>query len=85
MVTYMKTTVEIADPLLAEARKVAARKGTTLRALIKAGLRHTLDQEKARKPFRLRLVTFCGEGLHPDAGDGSWERVRSLAYERHGA
>ena len=71
--------------MLAEARKVAARKGTTLRALIEAGLRQTLEQEKARKPLRLRLVTFSGEGLHPDAGDGSWERLRALAYEKHGA
>jgi hypothetical protein len=83
----MKTTVEIADALLNEARKVAARKGLTLRALIERGLRRTLDEEKeqARRPFRLQLVTFRGEGLQPEAGDGSWERLRSLVYQNHGA
>jgi hypothetical protein len=87
MVAHMKTTVEIADTLLNEARKVAARQGTTLRALIERGLRRTLDDEKAsaQRPFRLQLVTFRGEGLQPEAGDGSWDRVRSLAYENHGA
>ena len=34
MVTHMKTTIELADPLLEEARSVAAREGTTLRALL---------------------------------------------------
>jgi hypothetical protein len=39
MVTHMKTTVEISDGLLDEARRLAAREATTVRALIEAGLR----------------------------------------------
>ena len=35
----MKTTVEISDSLAEEAKRVAARERTTLRALIEAGLR----------------------------------------------
>jgi Arc/MetJ family transcription regulator len=81
----MKTTIEIADSLLAEVRKVANREGTTLRALVEAGLRETL---KARRtgtvPFKLRLVTFRGDGLQPQAGEGSWERIRELIYEGRG-
>jgi hypothetical protein len=34
----MKTTVEISDSLLREARKLARREGTTLRALVEQGL-----------------------------------------------
>jgi Arc/MetJ family transcription regulator len=82
----MKTTIEIADALLAEARKVADREGTTLRALVEAGLRETL---KARgdgsPPFHLRLVTFAGDGLQPGVAEGAWERIRALAYEGRGA
>ncbi len=35
-------------------------------------------------PFRLRKVTFKGQGLHPDASGKGWDRVRELAYEGHG-
>ncbi len=82
----MKTTIDIADPLLAEARRLAEREGTTLRALVEAGLRDVL---KARRPgsprFQLKLVTFAGDGLRDDVEEGSWERVRELAYEGRGA
>src|SRR5215218_5709383 len=40
----MKTTLDISDPLLREARKVAARQGTTLRALVELGLRRILAE-----------------------------------------
>ena len=36
--SHMKTTVEIAPALLARAKKLAAQRQTTLRALIEAGL-----------------------------------------------
>jgi Arc/MetJ family transcription regulator len=86
MVTHMKTTIEIADSLLAEARRVAEREGTTLRSLIEEGLRQAL---KARAddspPFQLNLVTFAGDGLQPGVAEGGWDRVRGLIYEGRGA
>jgi hypothetical protein len=84
MVTHMKTTIEIADPLLAEAKSVAKESGVTLRALVEEGLRRTL---KDRRPgqFRLRRATFKGSGLQPAVREGSWERVRELIYEGRGA
>jgi putative antitoxin of VapBC-like toxin-antitoxin system len=85
MLTHMKTTVEIADALLAEARKVAANDGTTVRALIEDGLRRTLAARRSKAPFKIRLVTFRGDGLHPQAGEGAWERIRELIYEGRGA
>ena len=82
----MKTTIEIADALLAAARKVADREGTTLRALVEAGLRETLKSRGEGAPlFRLRLVTFAGDGLQPGIAEGAWERIRDLAYEGRGA
>jgi hypothetical protein len=86
MVTHMKTTVELADPLLAEAKRVARKERTTLRALLEQGLRRVLDERRATgKPFRLKDCSVPGTGLHPDAGDGSWERIRDMIYEGHGA
>lgn len=80
----MKTTIEIPDPLLAEARKVAAREGVTLKALVERGLRRVIVESAEAAPFRLKDASFKGKGLHPDAGDGSWERLRELAYEGRG-
>jgi hypothetical protein len=80
----MKTTVEIAEPLLAEAKRVAAREGTTIRALIEEGLRRALDRRRRREPFRLRRATFGGNGLRPEVLEGSWERIRDLIYEGRG-
>ena len=85
MVTHMKTTVEISDSLLDEARSVAEREETTVRALIEEGLRHVVKERKAGPGFRLRKSTFRGQGLRPEIGEGSWERLRDLAYEGRGA
>jgi hypothetical protein len=80
----MKTTLDISDPLLREARKIAARERTTLRALVEQGLRRIVA-EKARKPtFRLRKASFKGRGLRPEIADAGWDRLRDLAYEGRG-
>lgn len=76
----MKTTIEISDPLLEKARKLASREGTTLRALVERGLRHVVTEKKA-KPFELRDGSFKGNGLHPDRAGASWEKIRDLAYD----
>jgi hypothetical protein len=81
----MKTTVEIADFLLGEARKVASRDHATVRAMIEQGLRQVLAEHHTGTPFRLRKVTFKGEGLQPGVTDATWERIRELIYESHGA
>lgn len=81
MVTHMKTTVEISDGLLDEARKVASRDGTTVRALIEAGLRKEVRERRSHRPFRLRRATFRGRGLRPELRGASWEQIRELAYE----
>jgi hypothetical protein len=80
----MKTTLEISDPLLREARKVAVRERTTLRALVEQGLRRVVA-EKTRKPnFRLRKASFKGRGLRPELADAGWDRLRDLVYEGRG-
>ncbi len=80
----MKTTVEIPDSLLQEARKVALREGTTVRAMVEQGLRQVLARRKSATAFRLRKATFKGEGLQPEVSGASWERIREMAYEERG-
>jgi hypothetical protein len=77
----VKTTVEISDSLLREARKLAAREGVTLRTLIERGLHRVVAETKAAPPFKLRRASFKGKGLHPDLRDASWDEVRDLAYD----
>lgn len=78
----VKTTVDIADPVLSEARKFAAREGTTLRSLIEEGLRRVLAEKRRKSTFRLRLVTAGGQGLRPELRGASWDEIRALSYER---
>ncbi|MDQ6771977.1 MAG: DUF2191 domain-containing protein [Candidatus Dormibacteraeota bacterium] len=80
----MKTTVEIAEPLLSRAKEVAALRRTTLRALIEAGLRQVLG-EPGTTPFTLRDASVGGQGMNPEFAEGSWERIREPAYDGRGA
>ncbi|TMH08833.1 MAG: DUF2191 domain-containing protein [Betaproteobacteria bacterium] len=80
----MKTTVEIPDSLIEEAKRVAARQDTTLRVLIIEGLRRVIAERKRAGAFRLRKATFRGKGLRPDVVGASWERIREMAYEKRG-
>jgi hypothetical protein len=81
----MKTTIEIADSLLAEAKQVAAARDTTVRALVEAGLRQVLQEQRARRaPFELRRASFKGRGLRRELQGAAWERLRDLAYEGRG-
>ncbi|MBW2273870.1 MAG: type II toxin-antitoxin system VapB family antitoxin [Deltaproteobacteria bacterium] len=84
MVTHMKTTVEISDPLAEEAKAVAGGEKTTLRALIEEGLRHVLRERRRETRFELRDASFRGHGLQPEFQDGDWRRIREAAYEGHG-
>jgi hypothetical protein len=80
----MKTTIEISDSLLREARKVAAREGVTLRTLVERGLYRVVAETKHGTPFKLRRASFRGKGLQPEQRDASWDRLRESAYEGRG-
>lgn len=80
----MKTTVEISDQLADEAKAIAAREKTTLRALIEAGLRLVLRERRRRGDFKLRDASFRGRGLQPEFRDAGWDRMREAAYEGRG-
>jgi hypothetical protein len=77
----MKTTIDIAGPLLAEARAVAEREKTTLRALIEEGLREVLRRKTAPRPFRLKDCSSGGGGLTPEfEARGGMAKLREAAY-----
>ena len=65
MLWRMRTTLDINDPLLAEAKSVAAQRGLSLKALVEDALRERLrglgDSRRVAEP----LPTYSGAGLQP--------------------
>jgi hypothetical protein len=62
----MRTTVDISEPVLRNAKRIAALRGVTLSAAIEDSLRIGMarGQDKACKPVRLHTVR--GELVQPD-------------------
>jgi hypothetical protein len=81
MASHMKTTVQIADALLAEAQALAAKERTTLKALVNEGLRKVIDAHKTAKPFKLKDGSFRGgRGFQPEFENATWAEIRAAAY-----
>jgi Arc/MetJ family transcription regulator len=82
----MKTTIEINDALLRQAKQVALDRKLTLKAVVEAALRQFLDQPQASQQpaFKLRKCTFKGQGLQPGLDWHDWEKIRALIYEGRG-
>lgn len=85
MVTRMKTTIEIPSPLFEQAKRIAAREGTTLRELIETGLRRELRQRRKDTAFVLRDVRVGGTGLQSEYQDINWDKLRDAIYRGRGA
>jgi predicted nucleic acid-binding protein len=81
----MKTTVEIPDSLLQQARHLAAQENTTVKALVQEGHRRLLAERNAGKPFKLRKISFRGNGLQPQMAGAAWQQIRDAAYQGRGA
>lgn len=81
----MKTTIEVPDNLLREAKRVALREKTTVRALVERGLRSVLSSQKPAGSFVLRRAGFRGDGLVAGRTLGDWETIRDLSYSERGA
>ena len=79
----MKTTIEISDALLREVRKLAAKVGVTLRALVERGL-HRVVADAKRPPFRMRDGSFGGGWLRPEVRHMSLGELIHMSYGSRG-
>jgi hypothetical protein len=78
----VKTTVELPDALLREAKAYALQRGVPLREVFESALVRMLRETPAAAGgFRLKTITTRGEGLQID---GEWSQIRSLIYEGRG-
>jgi hypothetical protein len=77
----MKTTVDIAVPLLRKAKALARREGRTLRDLVEAGLRREIEAAQTEeRDFRLRDASVDGAGLSESLRGASFAELLDLSY-----
>ena len=77
----MKTTVEIADELFAEASAEAERRGMSMRSLIEEGLRRVLDPADAdTSQWELPDLSYGRAGVRLDFLAGGREAFLETAY-----
>lgn len=77
----MKTTIDIADTLLEEAKATAERESATLSSLVEEGLRFVLAQRtEMQVPFRLRDASVDGRGLQPGIDLANREQMLALIH-----
>jgi Bacterial antitoxin of type II TA system, VapB len=81
----MKTTVEISDALLAAARKLAATRKTTVRALIEEGLRRVVEARNPSGRFKLADKSWGSGGLRTEFRGAPWEDIRDASYRGRGS
>jgi hypothetical protein len=81
----MKTTVELPEALMRQAKRQAIRERTTVRALIERGLRAVISGRDQHRPFTLRTAAFRGDGLVAGRSLRDWETIRDLSYSERGA
>ena len=80
-----KTTIELSRDLTKRAKALAARRGTTLRALVEEGLRIVIREGQRARPFKSRDASVGGKGLQREFRDADWERIRNAAYDGRGS
>ena len=79
----VKTTIDIADALMAEVKAAAAQDGRTVRSLVEEGLRKLLAERAEAPPVKtLRDATFPrvgpGSGMRPEFAN--WDVLAAEIY-----
>jgi len=84
-VLAMKTTIDISDPILTQAKQLAHEQHQTLRSLVEEGLAKVIEERACKTKPSVSPVVFSGKGLFPGFKDATWQEIRNAAYEGHGA
>jgi len=80
----MKTTIDIADDLAVRAKELAAKRGTTLRAVVEEGLRMALAGDRVEMRYRLPDKSVRGRGLHREFQTKPWSDILEASYGGRG-
>ncbi len=74
MVSHMKTTVNLPDPLLEDARRVARRDGVTFKEFLEVSLQREIERRdrETRAPYRVADFAVDGQGVADEVREGDW-------------
>lgn len=82
----MRTTINLDEHLLREAKQLAAAKGQTLSEVIEEALRAKLAQRHALQAReRVSLPSFKGQGVRPGIDLKDWASVLDAMEQADGA
>jgi predicted transcriptional regulator len=81
----MKTTIELPDELIEQARRVARQERATLRALVEEGLQRSLEARRQAVRRQLDFPSYGGSGLTEEFQGVPWSRIRDEIYRERGA
>lgn len=86
MGSNMKTTIELNDRLLKEAKQLAILENRTFKDVTESALRNYINshKKKASQRFRLKRASFRGKGLQNGLQEGNWSAIRERSYEGRG-
>lgn len=76
----MKTTIDIADSLLARAKRHARKVGKPLRAVVEEGLRRVLDAPPESRGYTLPDMSVGRSGDPNPLEAMSWQDLRDEIY-----
>jgi hypothetical protein len=80
----MKTTIELPEQLVEQARRVARKEGGTLRTLIEEGLQRSLAARRQAGARQLDFPTYGGSDLTDEFQGAAWSRIRDEIYQGRG-
>jgi hypothetical protein len=81
MLTHMRTSVDIPEPLLKRAKRLARERSTTLRQLLLDGLRSVVERGDEPAPYRMQDYSYGSGGLVEGLSWSDTERIDELIYE----
>ncbi len=85
MGNHMKTTIDLSDALMLEAKALAAKRGITFRSVVEEGLRCALREAQQAEAFELQDKSVPGNGLSAEFRNKSWAFIRHRVYEGRGS
>lgn len=84
MLSHMRTTLDLPDPLFRQAKALARERKIPFRALVAEALRRVVTEQAPRRRFKLPDRSTGRGGLADGLSWTDWEKIRDLAYEGHG-
>lgn len=80
----VKTTVEINDALLKQAKQLAVEHDLSLKTVVESASRRFLKELQPGAPVELRDHTFGGRGVQPGLDEHDWPTIRAMIDEGRG-